>query len=179
MKRQVVTSLEDLERLEQRILSAVEATTATLKRVLESSDSLGGFARLKFTEAGHDPLDPERPLNFIEQLNQTFTYLASIGGARWLIERYPHCTPLVLNLGTAPGFDIESSCGQFAAETFAVTHPSSNDKLRKDASKMREAQAEHRFVFYLSLARGPQVHVPGVTVVPLDHRVMAMLDSEA
>lgn len=178
MKRQIVTSLEDLERLELRILGAVEATTSALKRMLESQDSLGGFARLKFTEAGHDPLDLGRPLNIVEQLNQTFTYLASIGGARWLIERYPHCTPLVLNLGTAPGFDIESSCGQFAAETFAVTHPGSNDKLRKDALKIRGANAEHRFVFYLSLALGPHVHVSGVTVVQLDHRVITMLNSE-
>lgn len=82
----------------------------------------------------------------IEQINQTFTYLASIDGARWLLREYPECAPLVLNLGTQSGFDIESSCGRFVAETFAATDPKSNDKLRKDLAKLRIARAQHRFV---------------------------------
>jgi len=177
MKRQVITSLEDLNRLERQVLRAVEMTAGLLKKMLDSHDSLGTFAKLKFTKAGRDPLDSQRPLNVVEQLNQTFTYLASVAGARWLLSRHPDCAPLVLNLGTAPGFDIESECGNFAAETFAVTHPGSNNKLRKDALKLQGAKAEHRFVFYLSPSRGPELQVPGVTVVRLDHPVIAALNS--
>ena len=120
MKRQVINSAEDLHLLEQQILRSVDATSASLKELLNGETPLAAFARLKFTEAGHDPLNVSRPLNFIEQLNQTFTYLASVEAARWLLTHHPACAPLVLSLGTLSGFDIQSECGQFVAETFAV-----------------------------------------------------------
>ncbi len=179
MKRQVIDSIEDLDRLEQQILRAVDATAASLKRLLDVETSLATFARLKFTEAGHDPLNIDRPLNMIEQLNQTFTYLASVAAARWLLLHHPTCAPLVLNLGTAPGFDIQSECGQFVAETFAVTHPHSNDKLRKDVAKMQTTVAKHRFVFYFSPSTDGPFEASGVTIVQLAHPVIDALSSDA
>lgn len=86
----------------------------------------------------------------IEQLNQSFTYLASIEAAKWLLERHPDHAPYNLNLGTTPGSDIESEDGEVAAETFAATHPDSNDKLRKELEKVRATSARHQYVFYLS-----------------------------
>jgi len=175
MKRQTVTKLEDVDRLEAHILHSVETTIQLLKGALESGDGLIAFAKLKFTEAGRDPLNAARPLNLVEQLNQTFTYLASLAGARWLLQHHPECAPLVLNLGTAPGFDIESECGHFIAETFAVTHPGSNGKLRKDVRKLKGEERTHRFVFYLSLVARREFNVPGITVVRLEHRALAAL----
>ena len=179
MKRQVVNSMDDLDRLERQIQRSVDTTAGLLKTLLQSRDTLEFFARLKFTEAGRDPLDCDRTLNVVEQLNQTFTYLATIGGARWIISNHPDCQPLVLNLGTASGFDIQSQCGRFVAETFAVTHPRSNDKLRKDISKIQQVAADHRFVFYISRLAPPPVAVPGVTVVRLEFPVLAALNSDA
>jgi hypothetical protein len=175
MKRQVVSSLKDLDRLEHEITRAVDATVSSLKQILSDEAALDAFARLKFSAAGHDPLDIQRPLNIIEQLNQTFTYLASVAGARWIMSRHGDCVPLILNLGTAAGFDISSECGRFVAETFAVTHPSSNDKLRKDVAKMQTTVAEHRFVFYLSPSTDGPYEAAGVTIVQLEHPALEAL----
>ena len=179
MKRQVINSAEDLHLLEQQILRSVDATSASLKELLNGETPLAAFARLKFTEAGHDPLNVSRPLNFIEQLNQTFTYLASVEAARWLLTHHPACAPLVLSLGTLSGFDIQSECGQFVAETFAVTHPGSNDKLRKDVAKMQTTVAAHRFVFYISPSTAGPFQASGVTIVQLRHPAIDALNSDA
>jgi hypothetical protein len=179
MKRQVIKTTADLDRLEEQIVRSVDATSASLKQLLSANSSLGAFARLKFTEAGHDPLNVDRPLNFIEQLNQTFTYLASVEAARWLLTHHPECAPLALNLGTLAGFDIESECREFVAETFAVTHPGSNDKLRKDVAKMQTTVAAHRFVFYISPSKAGPFQASGVTIVQLQHPVIDALDSDA
>ena len=176
MKRQEISNLDDLELLEGRILRSVETATSALKSLLETGDSIGVFAKLKFTEVGIDPLDVSRPLNLVEQLNQTLTYLASVTGARWLASRHPESLPLILNLGTSPGFDIQSGCGKFIAETFAVTHPNSNDKLRKDVLRLEgHTSAEHRFVFYLSPVEARQLGTTKVTIVRLNHPAMTSL----
>lgn len=176
MKIQTVSSKEDLARLEALICASAVATIAKLRESLEGNAALEVLAAMKFSTVGHDPIDSGRPLNLVEQLNQSFTYLASIAGARWLMERHPECLPLTLNLGTTEGTDIISACGRFAAETFAATHPDSNDKLRKDVEKVRGAAAAHKFVFYLS-PRAGTLKVEGVTLVRLDHPSLRLVAS--
>nr|MDP9179987.1 hypothetical protein [Gemmatimonadota bacterium] len=150
VKRKTITTVDELSQLEKNIAASAAATAETLSRQLQEASDLSALARLKFDQAGCDPLDLNRALNFVEQLNQSFTYLASIEGAKWLLEHHPEHTPYHLNLGTASGPDIVSADGEVAAETFAATHPDSNDKLRKDLEKVRAIPAKHRYVFYLS-----------------------------
>ena len=168
MKQRLISSITELDRLEATIASAASATAGRLSDELKRPNALSVLARLKFSQAGCDPLDLERSLNFVEQLNQSFTYLASIEAARWLFQRHPENAPFQLNLGTAPGFDVASLDGAIAAEVFAATHPDSNDKLRKDVDKMRAAPAMHRYVFYLSPVAA-RVSSTDVTIVRLDH----------
>ncbi len=177
--RRTVASQDDLDALETLILASVEATATSLRQILETDSAVSAFARLKFLECGCDPLDVDRSLNLVEQLNQTFTYLASVAGARWLVAHHPECLPLNLNLGTSAGYDIESCNGEYVAETFAVTHPGSNDKLRKDIARLEAASALHRYVFYLSPVEGPAVSSVGVTVVRLNHPAVSNLRASA
>jgi hypothetical protein len=176
MKKQSIQNIADLDRLEA-------AVSASASLAMRSLAGLSGYAPIdalaaaKFSQIGRDPLDPNRPLNLIEQINQTFTYLASITGARWLLRQHPECVPLTLNLGTQSGFDIESNCGHFVAETFAATDPKSNDKLRKDLAKLGTSKAPHRFLFYLSPITDRRPHDEGISVVPLVHPVMARFRS--
>lgn len=172
-KVQTVSSEEDLRRLEARICTSAAKTIAKLQETLSCGAVLNVLAAMKFAAVGHDPLDSGRSLNLIEQLNQTFTYLASIAGARWLMEHYPECLPLTLNLGTTKGSDIISACGHFAAETFAATHPDSTDKLRKDVEKVRGSGAAQKFVFYLG-PKAASLKVQDVTLVRLDHRSLRL-----
>lgn len=169
MKTQIVTSAADLDRLEELIGRSAELAADSMRAVLVSASGLDALALLKFTEAGRDPLQEARSLNLIEQLNQTFTYLASIAAARWLFANHPECESLTLNLGTSRGFDIESACGKFVAEVSAVTKPSSNNKLNKDVAKMATSSAPNRFVFYMSPVAGRSADSSGVTIVRVDH----------
>ena len=111
LKRQVITCAADLDLLESKIVASAESTATAIKLVLNNYKAIHALAILKFSESGRDPLDHKRPLNIIEQLNQSFTYLASIAAARWLLEHHPSCAPLILNLGTTSGPDIISQCG--------------------------------------------------------------------
>ena len=112
------------------------------------SQGLPYLHKMKFDPIGYDPLDITRRINVIEQINQTFTYLASFAAAKILFGLHPNCG-LRLNLGTASGSDIESvQDGFLAAEVFAAVTPRNNKKLRKDIDKVCAAQANHRYVFY-------------------------------
>ena len=179
MKQLKISTSAELARLEAAIVSAAATTAAKLATELHGPDPLAALARLKFAQAGCDPLDLNRSLNFVEQLNQSFTYLASLEATRWLFERHPDRAPFHLNLGTAPGADIASADGAVAAEVFAATHPDSNDKLRKDVQKVRNMPATHKYVFYLSPVAA-KLRAEDVTIVRLDHVCLSdHLDSEA
>ena len=92
---------------------------------------------MKFTEMAWHPID-DRPLNLIEQLNQTWTYLVTLKALPFLFERHPAAGGFRLNLGTASGTDIKSVVpGVVAAEVFAAVHPKNNRKLEKGPKKAR------------------------------------------
>ncbi|MGE0273772.1 MAG: hypothetical protein AB7H88_15250 [Vicinamibacterales bacterium] len=101
--------MDDVAALEARIVASAQLSLQMLT-MLDATDPLAALARIRFEPIGSDPLTPERRLNFVEQINQTFTYLASLEAARWLLTEHPECAPLVLNLGTLGGSDIESQC---------------------------------------------------------------------
>jgi len=168
VKQRLIHSGRELDILEAIITRAAASTATRLAEHLQQANALAALAQVKFSPTGCDPLELDRPLNFVEQLNQSFTYLASIEAARWLLERHPDHVPLQLNLGTSPGSDIASLDGAIAAEVFAATHPDSNDKLRKDIQKVRTTAASHRYVFYLSPVPA-RVAAEDVTVVRLNH----------
>ena len=125
---------------------------------------------MKIASVGCDPLDANSPLNLIEQLNQTFTYIASVRAAKILFAHHPEAAPFTLNLGNVAGFDIESKRnGGVAAEVFAAVNPSNNQKLAKDLKKMGTSSAQHRYVFFMcpGYLEGHQKKlekVPGVKV---------------
>lgn len=104
---------------------------------------------MKVAAVGCNPLDAESPLNLIEQINQTFTYLASARAVRILLAERPADAPYKLNLGTTPGSDIESTNGRVAAEVFAAVNTSNNRKLAKDIAKVRATAADAKYVFFM------------------------------
>ena len=128
---------------------------------------------MKFDRIGCDPLDSKRDLNLVEQINQTFTYLASFLAAEYLIKQYPNAGPLTLNLGTSKGLDIESSgCGGIGAEVFAAVHPRNNNKLLIDCGKISKRLIAHKYVFFMcpGFTAGPQKNdpqFPSVSIIAL------------
>ena len=164
--QQIVKCSEDLSALEARVVGSAQRTAEALARILAESKPLDALARVRFEQFGFHPIQ-DRALNFIEQLNQTFTFIASLRAAAWIFAHHPEVGALRLNLGTAGGSDLESLDGTLAAEAFAAVTPNSNDKLRKDVAKVGSTNARLKYVFYSSPAVEPRAPVPA----PQNHSV--------
>lgn len=117
-----------------------------------SSNPLAALAALKFESIGVHPVTG-KPLNFIEQINQTFTYLVAIKATELLMQWHPDAEGFKLAPGAhAPRgtLDVESiSPGLVGAETFAAVDPNNNGKLRKDLAKLAERTEKHRYSFFM------------------------------
>ena len=144
--------LKNEEQVEEYIELIRHSANEAQIRVMEASErdnDIGFLERIKFDQIGFDPLDASRDLNLIEQVNQTFTYLASLRAAKVLFANHEGIESLKLNLGTSAGSDLESSDGEIVAEVFAATRPSSNDKLSKDIKRVKAVSARYKYVFFM------------------------------
>lgn len=168
MKQRTITTVADADHIETRAkLSASKALAQV--GALAHSNPLGALWQMKIGALGCDPLDADVPLNLIEQLNQTFTYIASARAVKVLLAMHPEMAPFHLNLGTSPGADIESGVvGGLSAEVFAAVTPGNNQKLRRDIQKVFETNAVSKYVFFMcpGYEAGPQPRLSrdGVTV---------------
>lgn len=146
----IIKNIEEINPYIESLRQSAEESMFKLDEISSHSDPLEFLSRIKFEQVGFDPLDTQRPLNFIEQLNQTFTYLASFMAVKLLFKWHVGLTELTLNLGTKSGTDIESSFdGGIAAEVFSAVKPNNNSKLRKDLKKISAFKAFHKYVFFL------------------------------
>jgi hypothetical protein len=118
----------------------------------QSGDPLDLLRRMKFDPVGYHPIE-DRQLNFLEQINQTWTFAVALAAARQLLSLHPD----VGGFRLAPGahasiaLDIMSEIeGQVGAETFAAVSPRNNAKLEGDLAKMAQRPELHRYVFFMS-----------------------------
>lgn len=168
-----INCIEQALELEKKIVESCDITRISIKKLANENSGINFLHDIKFFQLGKDPLN-DRSLNFIEQLNQSFTYLVSIKAVIFLLNHYCQFAPYTLNLGTQSGFDIVSNNGEIVAETFAATSPTSNNKINKDATRMESVKdALHRFVFYYSPTSYSKletlrVKYPNVAIVPID-----------
>ena len=168
LKSFTVNDIRELEQLERKLYLSMDKTLLQISSGINSNSSQTLFSKMKFGGVGFDPLDSKRSLNIVEQINQSFTYLASFYALEVLFTEYSEIAPFRLNLGTAPGSDIESECGELAAEVFAAVAPTSNQKLKKDINKVLATDAKLKFVFFMcpnfELGRQPQLEKEDVIV---------------
>ncbi|MDR6953412.1 hypothetical protein J2X65_002773 [Ancylobacter sp. 3268] len=82
------------------LMAIVRASAARAREWIaaQSGDPLDLLRRMKFDPIGFHPID-DRPLNLIEQINQTWTFAVAIAAARQLLELHPDVSGLRL----APG----------------------------------------------------------------------------
>lgn len=150
MKKRTVHSISEVEELEKSLQETIEVSCQKLGHLITIHEPVSLFSQIKFQKIGVDPLDKNRSLNFIEQLNQSFTYLATIYAVKYLFEKYPEYGPFTLNLGTAKGFDIEGKNQRLVAEVFATTSTKNNKKLSTEKKKLEKVVADHRYIFFIS-----------------------------
>ena len=138
----------DVDRAEELVGEAALQAIKALRRL--PADPNGALYALKFTAYGRHPLEP-RALNLIEQLNQTFTILASLRAARLLLGWHPEVGGLLVRPSNLSGRDVESlRPGLVEAEVFAAVNPRNNNKLNKDLEKLTRSTARHKYVFFHS-----------------------------
>ena len=150
MPKKIVNNLSDIEELRARVWNAARLTREELHTL--DANPLEALRELKFEQWGHQPWrgsKEHRPMNFIEQLNQTFTVLVSLAAAERLMEWFPQCGGLRLNLGATRGRDIEGIIpNKVEAEVFAAVRPNNNGKVTKDIKRLEMSSASHRYVFF-------------------------------
>lgn len=150
MKQRSIATTQEAIALEQAVVRSAERAMARILELHDPSAALRTLWEMKFRPVGCDPLDCDSPLNVIEQLNQTFTYIASARAVRILLDIHPYFAPFTLNLGTVGGSDIESSVpGKLACEVFAAVNTSNNQKLNNDLAKVGATAAENKYVFFM------------------------------
>jgi hypothetical protein len=145
-----ITSAAETRTHIERLAASAEHALTQIAALDRTKGALGALFNLKFQPVGCDPLSTDRPLNLIEQLNQTFTYLASFKATELLFELHPDCAPFTVNRGTASGHDIQAGSPlHLTAEVFAAVNTSNNDKLKKDLKKLASSPAALRYVFFM------------------------------
>jgi hypothetical protein len=140
--------------VDQWLGKILEAATSTVRAILDFSadDALAALYRLKFDQIGFHPVD-HRPLNVVEQINQTWTFVTALEAARLLLKWHPEAGPLLLAPGAhaSQPLDIMSEApGLIGAETFAALAPENNKKIARDLVKMANRPEKYRYIFFMS-----------------------------
>jgi hypothetical protein len=168
---QITVSRNETKHWIDKLETSAEVSMLSIANLAADNDAMSFLYECKFHENGFDPLDYSKPLNFVEQLNQTFTYLASFKGAEFIFSKHVDVKSLTLNLGTSKGSDIETvDGGGVVAEVFASVDPTNNSKLQKDIKRISSKNSKYKYVFFISPKTDSSVYksrwdVEGVTVI--------------
>ena len=145
-----VTSVAEINEHVRMIGDAAERTREAL--FSKESTGIAFLKAIKFDPIGWHPTEG-RALNCIEQVNQTFTYLAAFEAARFLLERHPEAGGFDLAPGAHMAMELDVMSvkpGLVGAETFAAVDPRNNRKLAKDIAKLGQCSQLYRYVFFSS-----------------------------
>ena len=150
-----INSVSDIQEWNKRILLSIEAARNSITTL--PSDPLQWISSIKFEKLGTHPTDGH-PLNFIEQLNQSLTYLVALEATKQLYSIHSGAKELESGFSLAPGangnqqeLDIMSLGNEFiGAECFAAVNIHNNGKLTKDMQKLSARNERHRYVFFAS-----------------------------
>lgn len=160
-----------------RYMDQVRDAAARIQKWIaaQDGDPLALILRMKFETGGFHPI-LGHPLNVIEQINQTWTFVAALGAARHLLEMHPDAGGFVLAPGAHAAIDLDimsEAPGLVAAETFAAVDPKNNDKLKHDLQKLAARNEQYRYIFFMSprfpgSKRLPQFEQDGIQVWSVD-----------
>ncbi|MBU3174891.1 hypothetical protein KPL47_00755 [Clostridium estertheticum] len=157
MKQWKFSNIEQVNELKERILNG---TNTSVENILSEEQGIKLLGKMKFEQSGYDVL-LNKKTNFIEQINQTFTYLVCLAATEKLLLLYPE-QAFIVNFGVMPGHDVISEDESIICECFAATTPNSNGKLEKDVKKVYENKnAIKKYVIFYA-ATSKSVHVENI-----------------
>ncbi|MEA4992808.1 MAG: hypothetical protein VB060_03085 [Oscillibacter sp.] len=168
-KKIVFENKKQVDILREKIVST---TNAKLKMLWQSGEGIDFLRNVKFEPCGYDPLF-EHDTNFIEQTNQTFTYLVCLVAVDILLSKHPS-HKFTVSFGTESGYDVVSEDSSIICECFAVTAPDSNGKLEKDTRKVFEnTDADNKYVIFYSSNPKP-IHIENIRKKYSDVDIIAL-----
>lgn len=135
-KTKIIKDKTELNNLRQEIWASLDKSVALIGELMNSMDSLSFFKKIKFKKTVTDPLTGEAE-NFAEMIDQCQTYLVTIMGAEYLLDKFPD-TEFTIHLGNVSGYDIISKDESIIAECFASTNYKNNNKLYNDLKGLAE-----------------------------------------
>ena len=118
-KTRIIKNKDELNKLRAEIMGGLDKSVVMIKELMSSMDSLSFFKKIKFEKTVTDPLTGEAE-NFAEMIDQCQTYLVTIMGAEYLLDKFPD-TEFIIHLGNVSGYDIMSMDESIIAECFAST----------------------------------------------------------
>lgn len=155
-KTTVVKDKNELNNLRTEIMKSMDQRVSMIKGLMSSMDSLSFFKKIKFEKTVTDPLTGELE-NFAEMIDQCQTYLVTIMGAEYLLDKFPN-TEFTIHLGNVSGYDILSKDGSIVAECFASTNYKNNNKLYNDLKGLSENKtAKYKYEFFTDFKATPKV----------------------
>jgi hypothetical protein len=146
-----VKTLADVDRYLTRIIASTRRAQERIAAL--DINSLELFRLMKFGSVGFHHLIDEREINLVEQINQTWNYIAALAAARLLLSMHQEAGgfELATVAHAALALDIMSGRrGLVGAEVFAAVTPNNNRKLKGDLDKLTKRDEVHRYVFFLS-----------------------------
>jgi hypothetical protein len=169
----LVCNAGDIDRYMARIRDAAAGVTAWI--MAQKGDPLDVIRQIKFETVGTHPICGH-PLNVIEQINQTWTFVVALSATRHLLEMHADAGGFVLAPGAHAPIDLDimsQAPGLVGAEVFAAVNPNNNNKLETDLAKLAARTERHRYVFFMSprfsgFKRLPHVEHDGVQVWSVD-----------
>ena len=155
-KIRVIKDKAELNNLRKEIMESLDQSVSMIGEFMDSTDSLSFFKKIKFEKTVIDPLTGELE-NFAEMIDQCQTYLVTIMGAEYLIDKFPD-TEFTIHLGNVSGYDIISKDESIIAECFASTNYKNNNKLYNDLKGLAENKtAVHKYEFFTDFKATPKV----------------------
>lgn len=156
-KKVLFVNTEQVKLYREKIINITEKHMEVL---LKSGSGMELLRKIKFTQSGYDPLF-QHETNFIEQVNQTFTYLVCLDAVEYLLKEHP-TKRFNVCFGTEAGYDVESEDREVVCECFAATAPDSNGKLEKDTIRVfNNDDAKDKYVIYYVSEQKP-THVENI-----------------
>jgi hypothetical protein len=160
-----------------RLMEVVRASALRVRDWMASQtgDPLETLRKMKFEPIGFHPVE-DRALNFVEQINQTWTFAVAIAATKQLLNLHPDVGGFRLAPRAHAALDLDIMSvepGQVGAETFAAVTPRNNGKLAADLAKLAGRPKTHRYVFFLSPLfpgniRQPALEKHGIEVWSVD-----------
>lgn len=145
-----IKTAEQADDLMEKIRESAAQANDWLKN--HRGDPLTMLREIKFEPVGFHPTE-KRSLNFIEQINQTWSYIAAIAAVRQLIAMHPEASGFNVSPGAHKALELDIMSiepNHVGAEVFAAVSLTNNAKLKKDLKKLSNRPEPHRYVFFIS-----------------------------